>query len=138
MRDYFNVGQGHGNGKYDFTVVGPNRFLRRLIGDAKGSGKNLEVVSNYAVAPNTGELAVWFAMQNGSGGAVTFTIRSNKYRPDGPWSYAVGAGQTSNDYFNAVTLCNGWYDFTVTADIDRGWSRRFVGHLETGQASVSG
>jgi phospholipase C len=33
---------------------------------------------------------------------------------------------------------NGWYDFTVTADADATWSRRYTGHIETGAASVSG
>ncbi|MFT3924934.1 MAG: phospholipase C, phosphocholine-specific [Myxococcales bacterium] len=137
-RDFFNVGQGYGNGKYDLTVVGPNRFLRRLTGDAKGAAKNLEVVSSFGVAANTGKNAIWFAMQNGSGGAATFTIRSNAYRSDGPWTYSVAAGQTVSDYFNAVAYNNGWYDFTVTNNLDSSWSRRFVGHIETGLVSVSG
>ncbi|MET7618626.1 hypothetical protein [Streptomyces sp. NPDC005408] len=37
-----------------------------------------------------------------------------------------------------VAYQNGWYDFTVTADADSTWSRRYTGHIETGAASVSG
>ncbi|MGW2857290.1 phospholipase domain-containing protein [Streptomyces sp. NPDC001215] len=32
----------------------------------------------------------------------------------------------------------GWYDFTVTVNADSSFSRRFVGHIETGAASVTG
>lgn len=138
IRDFFNCGSGFGNGKYDFTVVGPNRFLRRLTGDANGAAKFLECTSSYAAAPNTGLLAIWFNLKNGSNQTATFTIRSNNYRSDGPWVYTVPAGQTVSDYFNAVQLTKGWYDFTVTCSADSSWSRRFVGHLETGAPSVSG
>ena len=40
--------------------------------------------------------------------------------------------------FNTVAYTNGWYDFTITATSDSSWSQRFTGHLETGQATVSG
>ncbi|MEU9010660.1 hypothetical protein AB0D12_12880 [Streptomyces sp. NPDC048479] len=33
---------------------------------------------------------------------------------------------------------NGWYDFTVTADVDATWSRRYTGHIETGSPGISG
>jgi phospholipase C len=138
LADFFNCGSGFGNGNYDFTVVGPNRFLRRLTGNANGSAKYLEATSTYAPAPNTSMLAIWFNLKNGSSQAAVFTIRSNNYRGDGPWTYTVPAGQTLSDYFNAVYLAQGWYDFTITCSADSTWSRRFVGHLETGAPSVSG
>ncbi len=136
--DYFNIGTGFGDGKYDLTMVGPNRFLRRFTGDIAAAGAMAEVRSSYAVEPGTGEQAVWFAMANTSGTAMTFTITSTNYRTDGPWTYQVPAGGTVSDYFNAVAFNGGWYDFTVTLDADPSWSRRFTGHLETGAASVTG
>ncbi len=138
VRSSFQVGKGYGSGKYDFTVIGPNRFLRRLTGDARGAGRYLEVLSSLGPAPDSTADALWFAMENGSSGAVTFTIRANNYRPDGPFRYTVAAGQTVRDHFNAVVYSNGWYDFTVIVDVDGGWLRRFVGHIETGEVSVSG
>ncbi|MCQ4084999.1 phospholipase C, phosphocholine-specific [Streptomyces sp. RB6PN25] len=136
--DYFNIGAGYGAGKYDLTLTGPNRFLRRFVGDATASGKNVEVTSSYATASNTGKEAIWFAMANNGTTTATFTITSTNYRSDGPWTYQVPAGGTVSDYFNAVAYDNGWYDFTVTVDIDASWSRRFTGHIETGSASVTG
>ncbi|WP_316767297.1 phosphocholine-specific phospholipase C [Streptomyces sasae] len=138
VSDYFDIGTGYGAGKYDLTMVGPNRFLRRFQGDATKAGKSAEVSTRYAVEPGTGKLAVWFRMTNSGSASVKFTIASNNYRTDGPWTYTVAAGAATEDYFNAVAHQDGWYDFTVTVDSDATWSRRFTGHLETGAASISG
>ncbi|MFG5719038.1 phosphocholine-specific phospholipase C [Streptomyces murinus] len=136
--DYFNIGSGYGDGKYDLSMVGPNRFLRRFQGDATKAGKSAEVSTRYAVEPGTGKLALYFKMANSGSSSVKFTITSNHYRSDGPWTYTVAAGSSTEDFFNAVAYNNGWYDFTITVDSDSTWSRRFTGHLETGAASVSG
>ncbi|WP_329192052.1 phosphocholine-specific phospholipase C [Streptomyces sp. NBC_01435] len=136
--DFFSIGTGSGDGKYDLTMAGPNRFLRRFTGDAKAAGKSCEVAARYENAPDTGRPALWFTFTNTSASAVTFTVTSGQYRGDGPWRYTVAAGGSKQDYFNAVTLTNGWYDFTVTVGGDTSWSRRYTGHIETGGASVSG
>ncbi|MER5861447.1 phospholipase C, phosphocholine-specific [Streptomyces sp900105245] len=136
--DYFSIGAGYGDGRYDLTMLGPNRFLRRFRGDATKAGKAAEVKSRYAVEPGTGKPAVYFRMTNSGAAQVKFTITSNHYRGDGPWTYTVAAGASAEDFFNAVAYQDGWYDFTVTVDSDATWSRRFTGHLETGGASVSG
>ncbi|WP_037606595.1 phosphocholine-specific phospholipase C [Streptacidiphilus rugosus] len=136
--DFFNVGTNYGAGKYDLTCVGPNRFLRRFTGNTTAAGKSCEATTSYAVAPSTGKEALYVNMTNTGTSAVTFTITSNNYRTDGPWTYQVAAGTTVSDYFNAVAYQNGWYDFTVTVSGDSSWSRRVTGHIETGSASVSG
>jgi len=137
-KDFFNIGANYGNGQYDLTVMGPNRFLRRFVGNATSTGATAEASTYYAPAPNTGRPAVWFKMTNTGSTAVTFTITSTNYRTDGTWTYQVAAGATVTDYFNAVAYNNGWYDFTVTVSVDAGWSRRATGHIETGAASVTG
>ncbi|MFJ5032234.1 phosphocholine-specific phospholipase C [Streptomyces sp. NPDC088560] len=136
--DFFNIGTGFGGGQYDLTMVGPNRFLRRFQGDATKAGKSAEIRARYAVEPGTGKLALYIRMTNSGSSSVTFTITSDHYRGDGPWTYTVAAGASTEDFFNAVAYQNGWYDFTVTVDSDATWSRRLTGHLETGAASVSG
>jgi len=136
--DFFNCGTNFGNGPYDLSVVGPNRFLRRFKGDATKAGKTAAVTTSYAAAPDTGKLALWFRLANTGTTAVTFTVTSNGYRTDGPWTYTVPAGGNTSDYFNVVAYSNGWYDFTVTVSSDTTWSQRFTGHLETGAASISG
>jgi len=136
--DFFNIGSSYGDGAYDLSVIGPNRFLRRFVGNATTAAKSLEARSSYAVEPGTGQLAVYFALSNTGASAATFTITSNQYRGDGPWTYSVPAGGTVSDFFNAAAYTHGWYDFTITTDTDPSWMRRFVGHLETGQPSITG
>ncbi|MFE0461145.1 phosphocholine-specific phospholipase C [Kitasatospora sp. NPDC058965] len=135
--DFFNVGAGFGEGQYDLTCVGPNRFLRRFTGNANGAGKTAEATTSYAPAPDTGKGAVWFTMTNTGSSTVTFTVTSNYYR-SGSWTYQVAPGASTSDFFNNVAICNGWYDFTVTVSSDPSWSRRAMGHIETGSASISG
>jgi phospholipase C len=138
VTDFFNCGSGSGDGNYDFTVVGPNRFLRRVRGNANSGSKNIEARSRVAITSSTGNLALWLDFVNGSGSPATFTVTSTNYRGDGPWTYTIAAGQTVSDYFNAVAYNNGWYDFTVTVSTDSTWSRRFAGHIETGSPSITG
>jgi phospholipase C len=138
VTDLFNIGQGFGDGRYDLTVVGPNRFLRHFAGDATAAGKDLEVVSRYAVDPSTGRLSLYLDMVNRSASGVTFTIRANAFRrADLAWTHEVEAGGTASAGFDQLFYADGWYDFQVTSDADASWSRRFTGHLETGLPSVS-
>ncbi|GAA1243771.1 phospholipase C, phosphocholine-specific [Kitasatospora nipponensis] len=136
--DFFNCGTSYGNGAYDLSVVGPNRFLRRFQGDATKAGKSLLCTSSYAVESGTGKLALWFKLTNNGTSTATFTIKSTNYRTDGPWTYTVAPGASVSDFFNAVAYNNGWYDFTVTVDVDSTWSQRFTGHLESGAPSITG
>jgi phospholipase C len=138
VSDYFNVGSGFGSGSYDLTVAGPNRFLRRFAGNLNDAGKSCSITSSYADDPVSGQLAIYFAMTNGGSAPVTFTITANNYTSEGPWTYTAAAGATVNTYFSAVANTQGWYDFTITLSGDTSWIRRYTGHLENGNASVTG
>ncbi|MGW8356532.1 phosphocholine-specific phospholipase C [Streptomyces wedmorensis] len=133
----FNIGTGYGDGLYDLTVTGPNRFLRRFTGNALGPARDIETGCFYAADPATGQIAVWFRMTNQTAGPVTFTIRSNHYRTDGPWTHQVPAGRFTDACFTTGPT-NGWYDFTLTSSADTAFTRRFTGHLETGTPSTTG
>ncbi|WP_406165283.1 phospholipase domain-containing protein [Streptomyces sp. NBC_00996] len=119
-------------------MVGPNRFLRRFKGDVTKAGKSPEVSTRYATEPGSGKTAICFKMANSSAASVKFTITSHHYRSDGPWTYTVAAGGSTEDFFNAVAYQGDWYDFTITVDSDATWSRPFTRHIETVAASVSG
>lgn len=129
--DTFEVAHGS---HYDVTVIGPNRFLRRMTGDARGQGHGLEVATRIAGAPEK----LWLDLVNDTAHAVTITVTSNNYRTDGSWTYRLAAGARASQGFNVVSHQHGWYDFTVTCSADSSWSRRVVGHLETGQPSITG
>lgn len=136
-RDFFNCGSGYGDGKYDLTLIGPNRFLRRFQGDLTKAGRAVAVTTSYRVESGTGKLALWFKMTNNSQQQVTFTVKSTRYR-SGTWTYNVPAGGSTEDYFNQVHYSNGWYDFDLTISSDTTWRQRFTGHLETGSSSITG
>ncbi|MET7645022.1 phosphocholine-specific phospholipase C [Streptomyces sp. NPDC005426] len=134
--DFYNCGPGYGDGLYDLTVIGPNRFMRRFKGNATTVGKDLLVAASVVTV--SGAVKLRFTLTNNTAAAVTFTIRANAYRTGGPWTYTVPAGKTVTDDFSAFTYGSGWYDHTVTASSDATWSQRFVGHLENGRPSISG
>nr|WP_248289178.1 phospholipase domain-containing protein [Streptomyces albireticuli] len=135
QEDFFNVGSG----KYDFTVIGPNRFLRSFTGDASkvAQGKHVSVKFTFEIHSSSGKLAVIFNMKNHGTQNVVFRIKSNQYRTwDKTYSVAVASQET--EFFNAVSYNAGWYDFTITVDNDATWSERFTGHIEYGQSSTTG
>ncbi|MDI2129899.1 phosphocholine-specific phospholipase C [Yinghuangia seranimata] len=136
--DYFNCGTGYGDGQYDLTVVGPNRFLRRFTGDATKAGKDVAVTASYVTSTTTGKLALRLKLANAGSSAVTFTVTPNAYLSGGARTYSVAAGASTSPVFEAVADAGGWYDLTVTVGSDTTWSQRFTGHLETGAASVTG
>ncbi|MCD9145863.1 phosphocholine-specific phospholipase C [Streptomyces albireticuli] len=135
QEDFFNVGSG----KYDFTVIGPNRFLRRFTGDASkiSQGKHVSVKCTFEMHSSTGKLAVFFNMKNHGTQRVVFRIKSNQYRT---WdkTYSVAAASQETEFFNAVAYNAGWYDFTIAVDNDSTWTERFAGHIEYGQSSTTG
>lgn len=136
VQDYFNV-QAYGGGSYDLSVYGANGFLRRFIGSLNAVGAGLEVSSSYDLS-RAGQARIVLSMVNNTTSAVTFTVKANNYRTDGPWTYTLPAGTTSSDYWNAELYGNCWYDLFVTASSDSAFYRRFAGHIETGKASITG
>jgi len=136
VEDYFSV-QTYGAGKYDLSCYGPNGFLRRFIGDIDTAGGEVEVLSSYDFS-TAGEARLILSMSNSSSASVSFTVKSNAYRSDGPWTYTVAAGATVTDYWNVQLYTNGWYDFTATVSSDSLFSRRFAGHVELGAPSTTG
>jgi phospholipase C len=137
--DVFDLGPSSGDGQYDFTVTGPNRFLRRMTGDARAPGRALEAVALYGPDAATGRPALWLVLENRSSQPVTFLVRAGAYRaPGSSWSFEVEPGGRASQPFDVLGHADGWYDLTVTASLDASWSRRCSGHLETGEASVSG
>lgn len=134
VSDYFSAGTP--TGAYDYTIYGPNGFLRQFAGNrvtATSAGRaNPEVTLRYAPTENR----VYLKMVNSGTASCVVTIDANRYRTDGPWPHTVAPGATVEDYFT-VTSSNHWYDLTATANTGDGFLRRFAGHMETGAASTS-
>jgi phospholipase C len=116
--------------RYDFSVYGPNGFLRRMAGTAGSVGPEVTARHNSA----TGYVDLVFS--NPGPGAVTFT-GTDAYAPTQHYAYTVAAGATRSVPGWGVPAGNRWYDITVTSNTDPAYVRRFAGHIETGAPSTS-
>ena len=121
---------------YDLTVVGPNRFLRRFIGDTATAGRDLRIEVSYYDSAFSPKLKL--TLHNDGHAPVAFTVTHNQYIHAHPQTVKVGGRDSRSWTVDAVELSHGWYDLTVTAGSDHTWSQRFAGHLETGRDSISG
>jgi phospholipase C len=124
VSDFFNVATV-GGGFYDYTCYGPNGFQRRFAGNMNTNCNQIEAVS--ALAADTGNLLI--ILTNASATPVTFSI-TDAYQLGGPWVLTVPPSDVSTNLFAVGALNNGWYDYTVAADLDPVFLRRFAGHLE--------
>jgi phospholipase C len=131
-----DIGAGLGDGAYDLTLIGPNRYRADFRGNATTAGAKAEATVSYD--ESRGDLAgLLLGLANESDSEVTFAVRSNYYAP-GKETVTVRRGQRGELDLTRDFTAEGWYDFTVTIDSDPSWSRRFTGHLENGQVSVTG
>ena len=132
------IGTGSGDGRYDLTVTGPNRFLRHFTGDVGAPGVTAQVTARYFGDGFSWRPKLWLRLSNDGSHDVTFTISQNHYSPQPPRIYPVQARETITHVTDPLADGGGWYDVSVTISGDGSWSRRFVGHLEDGGPSVTG
>jgi phospholipase C len=131
--------QAVGGPAYDVTVVSANRFLRRFTGNTAGAGAGLKVTTSFYANGFGDKPALLLDLVNDSHSDVTFTVKNNYYNyGQRPESIRVPAGQRFRHGQDVVSTAHGWYDVTVTTDSDSSWSQRFVGHVETGEHSITG
>jgi phospholipase C len=131
------VGPVDASGRYDITVVGPNRFLRRFTGNVATVGAAARVTADYYAEGWGPRPTLTLALANTGASDLTFTVAPNNYSA-GPAQHHVGAGQRAACRLDPLATSHGWYDLTVTIDGDSSWSQRFTGHLETGRPSITG
>jgi phospholipase C len=132
------IGSGPGDTKYDLTITGPNRFLRRFIGDTAKAGKNLVVETVYYDGASSARPKLQLWLRNNGDSAVEFTITHNHYISAAPHKVRVAPHSKEVWAVSPLELSGGWYDVTITADCDAAWSQQLIGHLETGEASITG
>jgi phospholipase C len=126
------------DGSFDFTIHGPNGFLRRLAGKpAAGHWWNQheralpDVAEGYDVANGNLQLR----LKNLGTARCEFSI-VNSYDPSAVIKRRVAGGDTAEVYLD-LRDTHGWYDVQVTVDTDRTFIRRLAGHVETGRDSAS-
>ncbi|MEZ0095201.1 phosphocholine-specific phospholipase C [Streptacidiphilus sp. EB129] len=120
---------GDANGGYDFTVHGPNGFLRRYAGRVGTAGTEISARDDR----NSCELRL--ALTNHGRSTARITV-GNAYDGRRPTTYTVRPGATATHVAH-LDNTHGWYDLTVTSDQDGSFRRRLAGHVETGRPSIS-
>jgi phospholipase C len=124
-------------GKYDFSVFGPNGFLRRYVGTIVAANKRnqqpqIEIADGYDVANGNLQLK----LKNLGTQRVDFNVVSAYQGAGLNGELSVRGGDSTNltvDLRNAF----GWYDLTVTIGGDKTTLWRIAGHVETGRESFS-
>lgn len=121
------------DGQYDLWVLGPNGWHRHFTGNlTQQDAAEPEVRVCYDLS---GE--VYVEVSNRGAQACTVEIVDNAYGLGGPWTLKIASGATAKQRWPLADSYR-WYDFSVTlADDTSGYSRRFAGRLENGEASVS-
>ncbi|MEQ0559664.1 phospholipase C, phosphocholine-specific [Amycolatopsis sp. NEAU-NG30] len=111
---------------YDYTVHGPNGFVRQFRGGAAGPEVTVRRDGR------SGNVSV--ALANGGKTTVRLTLtdaygRRSATRVLRPGARAVEVVDTRRS--------GNWYDVTVVSDEDPKFLRRFAGHVETGRPGTS-
>ncbi|MGW2351564.1 phosphocholine-specific phospholipase C [Actinacidiphila glaucinigra] len=136
----YTVGSGHSltgtwnvpagaHGDYDLTVHGPNGFLRRFAGRAAAAGA--EVGARH----DGGSGTVRLVLTNHGHSTVTLTVEDG-YGEHKPVSHRLRPGARAV-HVAETHRSHGWYDLSVTSDLDGAFRRRLAGHVETGRESTS-
>ncbi|MBN3762686.1 phospholipase C, phosphocholine-specific [Burkholderia sp. Ac-20365] len=126
------------DGSYDFTVHGPNGFLRRFAGKQVAQHfwnshdrAQPEVAEGYDVANGNLQLR----LKNDGNARCQFKI-VNAYDSGKTLTHTVRGGDSDTVYLDLRNVY-GWYDLTITVDSDAAFTRRVAGHVETGKPSMS-
>jgi phospholipase C len=117
------------DGRYDLWILGPNGFVREVLGRLHGPGARLDAVLRYDVSGRALRLAV----ANGGAEPVEVLVRANAYGGAGPW---LGRALAHGRLERRIDLHprHNWYDLSLAAD---GFERRFAGRMETGRHDIS-
>jgi phospholipase C len=123
-------GQGHAavvlpvTGAFDIAVHTANGFLREFAGGATGSP--------VEVAVTVSGRGLRLSLTNPAGAATTVRISGSGQQEVRVPAHGLVVREVD------LHAEHGWYDLTVTVPGDAAYRRRFAGHVETGQPSVTG
>jgi phospholipase C len=115
---------------YDIAVHGPNGFLREAAGAVTQPRVDVAVV--VIGAPREPRLRIRFTNSTSRPVAVVATGITGRAE-----RFTLAPGTRSLDA-DPVEHAHGWYDLSVRLDGYGGYLRRFAGHLENGQNSITG
>jgi phospholipase C len=133
----FTVGQGRHEtytwdttttaGKYAFSVYGPDGFLTAFAGAVVPAGQNAGPVPDVAATlVRQHKPVVSLALANDGQEELVFTLTPNDFAGHAQ-TIRLRAGHPKT--VNWPTDADGYYDVTVTADTDDGFTRRYAGRI---------
>ncbi|WP_162958128.1 alkaline phosphatase family protein [Nocardia yunnanensis] len=124
------------DGRYDYSVYGPDGFQRRFAGDLRGPCAGLRVT---ATAAASGARKIAWSFENAGAQPVSVLVTANAYRHDGPWVIDIGAGATEHRDLACDSAADGagWYDLSVSAEQDAGFRCRVRGFVENGAPGIT-
>ncbi|HEV7653748.1 MAG TPA: phospholipase C, phosphocholine-specific [Mycobacteriales bacterium] len=116
------------NGGYDLAVHGPNGFFRGITGG--DATDELDVRATY----DEHEPAILLRLRNPGRRRAQVSIKDGygtrlRTRPIGP-------GVTVTERWE-LARSRGWYDLTVSLHGDPHFERRYAGHVETGEETIT-
>jgi phospholipase C len=123
------------NGEYNVDVHAPNGFVRTFNG---GEGDPaLSVQCAYESAPGRKGLSgnIVLHLENHSRQSLLVAVTDTTYGAS-PIHITVTPGTRKATQLK-LTKNHGWYDFAVTTPAYPGFSRRFAGHVDTGNLSYT-
>jgi phospholipase C len=125
-------------GRYELQVFAPNGFVRQFAGTvARASGDAAdhaapEVQLEYHPEEDSLELLA----SNAGDRACVLSIQMHVYS-DALLALELPPRSDGVSHRWSIEPQANWYDFSVSADLVPGWSRRFAGRLENGRDGVS-
>jgi len=120
-------------GKYDFSVHGPNGFYRRFAGHARGAGVGVPD-TDARIEVDTTNARITLHLTNTSNAPIKLRIVDAYGVSDA--KHMLASTQSITRQFDLSASFN-WYDLSVTDDRGTGFRRHFAGHVENGKDGVS-
>ena len=112
---------------YDLSVYGPNGFFRHFKG---GHGARLDVAASYDERHDE----ILLQIRNRGSERAAVTVR-NRYL-SGTTKLSINPGKAETEHWS-LARTRGWYDLAITVAGDSEYERRYAGHLENGEASIT-
>ncbi|MFJ1704033.1 phosphocholine-specific phospholipase C [Kitasatospora sp. NPDC088346] len=109
------------DGRYDFTVHGPDGFVRRFAGSVVRAGQDDIPVPAVTATVRSGKVCL--RLSNGGATAVSFTVTPNDFGGQPKTVWAAPNSSAIVDW----PLNQGRYDITVTAATGTRFTRRYAG-----------
>ena len=113
-------------GRYAFSVYGPDGFVRSHAGTVLHAGQNNAGVPRADVGLVTGDSpTVAITLHNDGLQQVHYTLTANDFA-GGTQDFWVAAGQSTPVSWPTT---DGYYDVVMTADTGTGWNHRYAGRI---------